>query len=447
MKKFRVLFLNVSRNSIHSIRAARDLGWEVHGLVMGDLNESFLEGRRKQLDLDVIHQIPTMHGARPKFSSAPYTHLDYEQFWALKVKRLVEKYEIDMIPPIIGHDRFLPWVARINEELGLPGIKVEQANDFFQKARYTEILDKAGIPVPMVYQVVPPDGMPDLSKIESYPVILKPSVGSGGFGVYVADTPEEVEWFFSPDERVHELNNPFLANHEMIDGRYRNRYYRGWGYPYMIQEYIRGPVYDMCAIVEPGFTIQCYYAYNITPTPPPFQSEFYFSTDVPDWVWNRLTELSADIEDAMNIDYGPLMFQTVERDGELYVFDMGLRENAMGSVMMAHSIPSLAYQKNVLLSMMPDASKCEGHWALPMALSYLPIPSGKITRLDIPYEADGMIARNVPRSVGDCVFEMKNDQMVFDRGYVAFVGKNHQDAKDKLQHFLQNECKIEVEAL
>jgi len=85
----------------------------------------------------------------------------------------------------------LQTVAHLNEALGLKGVNKAQASLLLDKDATNRQLEARGVKVPKILGRLTPQIF-DFENIK-YPVVVKPSIGSGSVGVTVAISPDELE--------------------------------------------------------------------------------------------------------------------------------------------------------------------------------------------------------------------------------------------------------------
>ena len=106
--------------------------------------------------------------------------------------KLIEREHIDGI--MAGWtDSILPVYARICERAGMPSYGTEEQFDLFtQKHKYKRLLEQYDIPVVDEYQLDDRFDPQELVRIE-YPVLTKPSDGSGSRGIKVCRNEAELK--------------------------------------------------------------------------------------------------------------------------------------------------------------------------------------------------------------------------------------------------------------
>jgi formate-dependent phosphoribosylglycinamide formyltransferase (GAR transformylase) len=126
--------------------------------------------------------------------------------------------------------------ARIREQLGVPGMSVEDANAFRDKDIMKEKVAKAGIRTPKHKAAKTAQGVRAAIKKIGYPVIIKPIAGAGSMDTHRVDNAEELKEVIKKLGHVDHVNvEEFIDGEEYtydticVDGKmvYRNiGYYR-----------------------------------------------------------------------------------------------------------------------------------------------------------------------------------------------------------------------------
>ncbi len=126
--------------------------------------------------------------------------------------------------------------ARLREELGTPGMTVEEVMPYRDKDIMKEIVAKAGIRTPMHKAAKSAQGVRAAVKKIGYPVIIKPIAGAGSMDTYRVDNAEQLKAAIAKLGHVDHVNvEEFIDGEEYtydticVDGKmlYKNiGYYR-----------------------------------------------------------------------------------------------------------------------------------------------------------------------------------------------------------------------------
>lgn len=165
LKGKRLLILDGSRKAIEIIDHARKLGVET---VVTDRND-------------------------PKDSPAKLAADEYFNVSTADVDAVVNLIEHEDIAGVLPgfSDRWLPVYATIADQAGLPRYASrEQLELFTDKARYRQLLEKHGVPTTAGINVE--DALAGRIAPSDFPVLIKPSDGSGSRGIAICNTPAEL---------------------------------------------------------------------------------------------------------------------------------------------------------------------------------------------------------------------------------------------------------------
>jgi hypothetical protein len=181
-------------------------------------------------------------------------------------------------------DRDIEFFATINERAKIPGIK--DYKSIYGKHRYYEIFNKLSIPTPLIF-------------IDShhYPLIYKPSYGTGGQGIYICNSKEELR-------KV--LNT-------------RNEHY-------VLQQYINGTTFCVVGHVH-QFTVNIDLIYDIEITSPPFCAEigFVFPSKFSHLEF-KIKKFIQSFVDYINLNNSPFMFDLIiDADENFFFIDFSPR--------------------------------------------------------------------------------------------------------------------------
>ena len=87
---------------------------------------------------------------------------------------------------------YMVLAARIREDLGLPGMTIEQTLPFRDKERMKQVLDAAGIRTPRHASTSTVQQVWEAAERIGYPLIVKPIAGAGSADTYRVDSPPEL---------------------------------------------------------------------------------------------------------------------------------------------------------------------------------------------------------------------------------------------------------------
>ena len=403
------------------VKAAQDMGHRVH--LMCNLNEADRAGEVGQTCLpDVWTRIKSRYELK-------ISHEEYLAWYYTTMRDYVVKHKIDAILPCSSMDVVVHEVAKINEEFDLPGIRPEHAAFFGDKTIYLPAMEAAGIRVPKTYEIVEPNDEPKAYERHSYPVIAKPGLGCGGFGIFRAETKEGLEWFFGPSDNPEGFSDRALFYQDRdFAGEPKSYLHMGYGGRYIVQEHIEGPCISLAGTTING-VLKLDMAYDIGITPPPTCAEISFGYPSINYRANRAAERCvSDLQNSsLTFPDGAWMADAILRDGELCLVDFAPRMSSSGTKMMHHACGDLAYASNVILATLgeelwkwhPELEPC---FRRRVFYSFIPFPKGRISNIQYPDIDDNQLVEVATPIQSDArVYEMRNDVQVADRGWLVAV--------------------------
>ena len=427
----KILIPTASSMDVYMVRAAQEMGHEVHQLCMQD--EWRVDSIRDACQADFFHVMPSRFEARMDRD-------DYKNFHRDMMAGIVNGCGIDVLLPTSSLDFSMDDIAAINDYFGLPGISPQHAEMFRDKANYLPYLASVGIDVPDVHEIVEPYSRPTRDDFP-YPVIAKPGYGSGGFGVYVVDSPEKLHWLFGASDNPDGFSDRAFFNQDQDENGDPFCYvHTGFGGRYLIQDYMEGQCISLVGIAKDG-ELELHLAYDINVTEPPYCSEisFGYPSTIP-YVHKAAERLTRLLEAHLRFPNGGWMADTIYKDGNLYLVDLSCRVSSSGTKMMYHTcVDRLAYPKRVIQAV-TDGNMDENWTEADRGAfySYMPFRKGKIEDVEYPEATDLIVEVNKTVEVGDRTTEMRNDVQVVDRGHVAAEADSRAEAEEAVTDFLSN---------
>ena len=101
---------------------------------------------------------------------------------------------------------YMLLAARLREQLGLPGMTVEQTVPFRDKERMKQVLDAAGIRTPHHYRATSVAEVWEAAEKVGYPLIVKPIDGAGSADTHRVDGAAELADVLPTLQHVHEVS-------------------------------------------------------------------------------------------------------------------------------------------------------------------------------------------------------------------------------------------------
>jgi hypothetical protein len=427
----KIFIPTASTMDIYMVRAAQEMGHVVYQLCQQD--KWRIDSIREACKADHFFTMPSRFEANVDRD-------EYKQMHREMMAKIVEEHDIDVLLPTSSLDFSMDDIAAINLKYGLPGITPEHAVMFRDKANYLPMLLAAGVKVPKIYEIVEPEGIPREYDLP-YPVIAKPGYGSGGFGVYVVNDADKLNWLFSASDNPTGFSDRALFNQDRnASGEPFCYVHNGFGGRYLIQEYMTGQCVSLVGTSLNG-KLYLDLAYDINVTEAPYCSEISFGyPSTQQRALEAAEELTASLESALSFPNGAWMADTIYKDGYLYLIDLSCRASSSGTKMMHHiSTDRSEYPKNVMRTMMGMDREVSGHSVRAAVYSYIPFPKGQLTDVEYPYWYDSRIVEINKRieSKGGAT-EMRNDVQVVDRGHIAAEAESREEAERLVSRFLKS---------
>src|SRR6202011_1755434 len=126
------------------------------------------------------------------------------------VREMARRIRIDQVECL--WEPYMVLAARLREELGLPGLTVEQTVPFRDKERMKQLLDAAGLRTPWHVAARTVADVWAAAERVGYPLIVKPIDGAGSADTYRADSAVELDAILPAIRHV-----PQVSVEEVID--------------------------------------------------------------------------------------------------------------------------------------------------------------------------------------------------------------------------------------
>ena len=417
-------------SDMYLVEAAQKMGHAVH--FMCNLQEVWrLDEVRLSCKPDVFVAVPTRFDLK-------LSHEEYLDWYAGYMTNYIKDHGIRAILPSSSMDIIMLEVAQVNEWHGLPGITPEQARMFRDKAEYLPLLESEGVPTPRIYEIVGARDEPRNIDLP-YPVVAKPGLGCGGYGIYIAEDSGKLQWFFGPSDNPDGFSERALFYQDRdFAGRPKSYLHFGMGGRYVVQEYVEGPCISLAGTAAGG-VLELNLAYDIGITPPPTCAEVTFAWPSSYSVADAAERCRAALQGALDFPDGAWMADTIFHDGELLVVDLAPRMSSSGTKMLYHTCGNPSYAANVVSSLLHGDRDFKVSPKTPTAYHMLPFPKGKLTNVrypDLGVDAHAYIVeKELPIQGEGRVFEMRNDVQVADRGWV--VGQALEGDREGADHIVE----------
>jgi len=236
----------------------------------------------------------------PKGKQFADKHIQENAFNVSILEQLVVKENIDIIFNIC-FDLAMPSVAYVSEKLGLPiPYNYEQALNNTDKMRMKDIFIKNGI-LTANYCVV--DETLQITQRLNYPIVVKPADSSGSRGIFKVCSEQKRD--IAIQQALLQSNS-----HKVI-----------------LEEFIAGKEYQVDCIVKGGKLSVVLAKQKLR-----FIDEDVVSPagslilpDDKNPLYQRQKELASQLASAFCISNGVFFYQCLEKDGNLYVIEIGVR--------------------------------------------------------------------------------------------------------------------------
>ena len=365
---------------------------------------------------------------------------DYLNWYHEQLRECVSRNKIDAILPCSSMDLIINQVAQVNEEFDLSGIRPNQAEFYRDKSTYLPAMINHGVRVPEIYEIVEPQAEPKNYDLP-FPVIAKPGLGSGGYGIYIAENENLMRWFFGPSDNPGAFSDRAMFYQDRdFSGLPKTYLHYGFGGKYIIQEHIPGPCISLAGTTVNGIP-KVDLVYDIGISPPPTCAEVDFG-------WpsiHREAEVAARelVSSLEGIDPplpdGAWMADAILNDGKLWLVDFAPRMSSSGTKMMYHTTKDLSYAKNVINASMGKSDQIiKPNPTCSTFYSFIPFAKGKI--MNVRYPNHEFQEAVLPVRNGSRVYEMRNDLQVADRGWVVASSEtdSRESVQDTVQEFINN---------
>lgn len=161
-------------------------------------NLYYYQGRSKQVD-EYGGNLHVLNGVgEPDFWDAGRYRIAGSQRIEDIVAAAREWHEVEQFDGVLTFaESAVVTVARIAEELGLPGVGVDAARTSRNKLLMRRAHESAGVPIPKFRFCPDVDAAVAAGEEFGYPVVLKPTLGAASHFVYRIDSPQEMRERFA----------------------------------------------------------------------------------------------------------------------------------------------------------------------------------------------------------------------------------------------------------
>lgn len=327
-------------------------------------------------------------------------------------------------------------IGFLNHTFGLPGLNRKQTGFWYRKSRYLKYFKSLGFKVPSIFQIVPMKEYPDMRFITSFPAICKPECGTGGDGVYLAHSPEELIAFFQPapkDEVVKEITK-LLRNRDQF-GRMRNYLFTFIRSNYLIEEFIPGPVISVSGIKAVN-GVEISLIYEIKPSDPPFRSENEFLVPFSDKkIIKMICSVVSQMVKESVFPYGPFVLDFIlDPKNTLRLIDASPRFSSTALQFFNPCYGDTSYVERSIKALWGKKIDIQVR-NNPLVYAFskrLPLPKGRLINFSQtePF-SECVIDWKIPLKPGDEIYRERNDFLSARRGRITVTGKSIQEAEQQ----------------
>ena len=353
-----------------------------------------------------------------------------------KYSQIINDKNISFIVPTYNtNNMHLLIIGFLNQVFGLPGLSKKQARFWYRKSRYLKHFKSLGFKTSHILQTVPMREYPDKFSIKSFPVICKPDFGSGGVGVYMANSPKELDVFFQPaseNETIGKAQKLYRQRDQF--GRIRNYLFPFIRSNYLIEEFISGSVISVTGIKAIN-GIEISLIYEIKPSNPPFRSENEFLVPFFDRTESlkKIHSIVSQMVEESVFPFGPFMLDFIlDLKGVLWLIDASPRFSSTAIQFFNPCYADTSYVTRSISALLNKKISIQKR-DKPLVYAYskkLPLPKGRLIRFSqMESFSEYVIDWKFSLKPGEKIFKERNDFLNERRGYITVIGKDIQEAK------------------
>ena len=308
-------------------------------------------------------------------------------------------------------------MSRIAEEQHLPGVNVETAKIIKNKAKVRKALYEAHVDdSDCFYEITETASLEEIKALVRYPLMVKPSDGSGSRGVSKATSFEELQ--MACENALAESDSHSAVIETFVEGR-----------EYGVESFVDNDIHVL-AVMQKDMT------------KPPYFAELGHASEsgLPTAVEERVKECVKKAIKALNINFGCVnMDVIVTETGSVHIIDIGVRMG--GNLIGSHLIPmgtGIDYMGNIIKATLGEKVSWEPTMVhKPTATRLIVLTPGKIESLpdieEMERKYDVEIVHHL--SEGATIREYHANRDGF--GYIVAQGETIEEAKAKAKTVLQ----------
>lgn len=334
------------------------------------------------------------------------THNNFEIFLEELIATEHYSYILPTMPDYTNH-----IVASLNSKFNLPGIKVDHIA-ICNKETYYKIFETLEIPYPKT--------ITDISALE-YPVVVKPSAGTGSIGVKVIFNKDELTKFFDIDSAA------------LPENEFWKQGYFDFGGNYIIQEFVQGELVTISGrVVNNQIVFDA--IFDIESTPPPWCTElvFRFPSKVSELVINNIKERAARFLQHIHLNNSPFLFDVIVNNSDFYFIDFGMRVTNNPQKPL-HSLCK-EYTGLWVISLIAN-EQYRPTFSGACIYQNFNFPAGTISKIECnDSSADELVLPHI----GKRIYPSRHDMLANNKGYFIIVDKSMVDVTNRANKLLQS---------
>lgn len=246
----------------------------------------------------------------------------------------------------------------ITQELGLNGLNYNVAKLVKNKFEVQNILYNNGIVTDPSYEVSSINELNFIKNKIRYPVIIKPSDGSGSRGVHKATSFSDIEKY------IEEAINNSLINKCIIEPFIEGKEYGAEFYVY------NGVIYDLITLSKKM-------------TDYPFFAELGHSYNMDKKIENKIFQKGHQIIKTLGINFGAVNMDFIVNDKDVYMVDIGCRMG--GNLIGSHIIPmstGVDYMEMIINGALNKNIHFEKKFSKAVSSKLIVLPTGTVTKIN-----------------------------------------------------------------
>jgi biotin carboxylase len=386
---------------------------------------------KNEVDVDIILPSTIRHFDKVKKKILKYGNYRIIDNFRKDIKKICENSNYDLIfPSFTDTGLSTEIITKLNKKYMFSGLEWETYKRISNKLSYYNIWKNLSLPMPKIYDIISPYlTYENTSKEIKYPCLVKPSVGSGGFGIQVVDDENTLKDFF---EDTDQSTSDFQ---EKNGNNFKKLQYLCNGGDYLIQEYVDGTVVSYAGhVYNEKITIDFIFDIGSCAYPYTAETELSYPSKFDEsFLRERTLPFLEKFFKEINLDNSAFMIDIiVDKEDKIYFIDFSPRISVNPLLLMLYSGESDYGYKltNKLLNGIDfkmDIKKA-------VLFRSLPFEQKDIEKIIVKKE---YLAEHISLPEGKIQL-LRNDLDVYNNGYAIFVGNDRYDTEEKYREFTDN---------